>query len=61
MRKVFVALWRFLWPDFGVLYGLGLQIDNWGHNHPVLIMPAVVLFMVALDSFVRKIVQGVRP
>lgn len=55
MSKLISKIWHFLWPDFGLIFGLGLLLDNWGHNHALLILPAWVLFILSLEAFIRKV------
>lgn len=59
MSKILSKIWRMvtiyiLWPDLGLICGLGLLLDNWGHNHAILIIPASVLFIISLRAFVRE-------
>lgn len=60
MKKILAAIWRFLWPDCGMMFGLLLILDNWGHNHSLLIVPGIVLFMRGLESFIKKVTKGER-
>lgn len=45
------------WPTMCTMLGLCLTIDNWGHNHELLILPGLVLFTIGLQALIRQEIE----